>query len=230
MTATPAIRMKHIPIRLKLMALLVMTLALAIPGAAVSDAAEPGALAVGQSPACLLAPPAPVEISGVARPGDRVQIYDGERLLGETLAGEDGKWRFSFPSLPSGQRDLRVQIIPPAAVPELRGAAPDPSAPGSPVTIMISVVAAGKRVTVSVVVNSPYGEVSVLVSIPIDGTQPGDDSTSGCAQWYTVRRGDTLARIASWYGTSVAALAALNRLRNPNVIYVGQKLCVRSAR
>lgn len=230
MTATSAIRMRCIPIWLKLMAVLVVTLALAIPGAAVSDAAEPVAPTVRQSPSRLVALETPVEISGVARPGDRVQIYEGERLLGETLAGEDGKWRFSFSSLPSGQRDLRVQIAPPTAAPGLRGTAPDPSAPGSPVTIMISVVAARKRVTVSVIVNSPYGEVSVLVSIPIDGTQPGDDSTSGCAQWYIVRRGDTLARIASWYGTSAAALAALNRLRNPNVIYVGQKLCVRSAR
>ncbi|MCX7708096.1 MAG: hypothetical protein N2204_08825, partial [Anaerolineae bacterium] len=145
------IRTKRTPIWLKLMALLVMTFALSIPGAAISDAAEPAMPTAGQSHRHSQAPQTPVEISGVARPGDRVQIYDGERLLGETLAGEDGKWRFSFSSLPSGQRDLRVQIAPPAAAPELRGAAPDPSAPGSPVTIMVSVVAAGKRVTVTVV-------------------------------------------------------------------------------
>ena len=47
-------------------------------------------------------------------------------------------------------------------------------------------------------------------------------------QDYTVRRGDTLARIASTTGTTVAQLRATNGLRN-DLIQVGQKLLVRPA-
>lgn len=41
---------------------------------------------------------------------------------------------------------------------------------------------------------------------------------------YTVRRGDTLWGIARWYGTTVSALAELNRIANPDLIYPGQVL------
>ncbi len=41
---------------------------------------------------------------------------------------------------------------------------------------------------------------------------------------YTVRPGDTLGQIAARYQTTVAALAAANNIKNPNVIHVGQTL------
>ncbi len=41
---------------------------------------------------------------------------------------------------------------------------------------------------------------------------------------YTVRKGDTLSRIAQRYGTTVKALAAKNGIRNPNLILVGKTL------
>lgn len=43
---------------------------------------------------------------------------------------------------------------------------------------------------------------------------------------YYVRYGDTLGRIAAWYGTSVATLAYANCIADPNRIYVGQALRV----
>jgi LysM repeat protein len=45
---------------------------------------------------------------------------------------------------------------------------------------------------------------------------------------HVVKRGETLASIARRYGTSVAAIAAANGLRNPNFIYVGQRLRIPS--
>jgi LysM repeat protein len=45
-------------------------------------------------------------------------------------------------------------------------------------------------------------------------------------EWYSVSKGDTLGRIAKERNTSVEALQALNPIRNPNLIYVGQKLQV----
>lgn len=43
---------------------------------------------------------------------------------------------------------------------------------------------------------------------------------------YYVQMGDTLARIAARYGTSVAAITSYNNLWNPNLIYPGQALTV----
>ena len=45
-----------------------------------------------------------------------------------------------------------------------------------------------------------------------------------CCDTYTVRRGDTLSGIASRFGTTVADLARINSIANPNLIYVGQIL------
>jgi murein DD-endopeptidase MepM/ murein hydrolase activator NlpD len=46
---------------------------------------------------------------------------------------------------------------------------------------------------------------------------------------YTVQPGDTLTLLARRYGTSAEALSQLNRLTNPNLIYVGQVLLVPGA-
>ncbi len=43
---------------------------------------------------------------------------------------------------------------------------------------------------------------------------------------YTVRAGDTLSSIARRYNTTVYTLMQLNRIQNPNRIYVGQRLRV----
>jgi len=42
--------------------------------------------------------------------------------------------------------------------------------------------------------------------------------------FYVVGRGDTLARIAARFGTTVAAIASTNGIGNPNLIYTGQQL------
>ncbi len=48
----------------------------------------------------------------------------------------------------------------------------------------------------------------------------------GCSHYYVVRRGDNLTRIAYRYGTTVNALMRCNNIWNPDVIYVGQRLCI----
>jgi hypothetical protein len=49
---------------------------------------------------------------------------------------------------------------------------------------------------------------------------------STCRYWYTVRPGDTLYSIARRYGSTVSKLTRANHICNPNLIYVGQKLCI----
>jgi hypothetical protein len=48
----------------------------------------------------------------------------------------------------------------------------------------------------------------------------------GCAGQHVVARGDTLHELAKDYDTSVEALVDLNQIADPNLIYVGQTLCV----
>jgi putative chitinase len=43
---------------------------------------------------------------------------------------------------------------------------------------------------------------------------------------HTVQRGENLFRIALRYNTTVEAIAASNGIRNPQLIYVGQKLTI----
>ena len=47
------------------------------------------------------------------------------------------------------------------------------------------------------------------------------------AVYYTVKANDTLSGIASKYGTTYQAIAKLNGIANPNLIYVGQKLRIK---
>jgi LysM repeat protein len=44
--------------------------------------------------------------------------------------------------------------------------------------------------------------------------------------WYEVQRGDNMSRLAAEYNTTVQAIMEKNGLSNPNVIYVGQMLCM----
>lgn len=53
-------------------------------------------------------------------------------------------------------------------------------------------------------------------------------ATPPTTQTYTVRRGDTLRVIAARYNTTVAAIASLNNIANPDRIEVGQVLRIPS--
>jgi LysM repeat protein len=62
----------------------------------------------------------------------------------------------------------------------------------------------------------------VLV-IPVScGTTP--PPPPGCTTTYVVKRGEYLKVIAIRYGTTVATIVRLNNIRNPNLIYPGQRL------
>ena len=48
--------------------------------------------------------------------------------------------------------------------------------------------------------------------------------SSSKPKYYTVKKGDTLSHIAKRYNTSVSRLVKLNGIKNPNLIYEGQKI------
>jgi LysM repeat protein len=64
-----------------------------------------------------------------------------------------------------------------------------------------------------------------VLLIPVPCTQP-PPSTSKCTATYVVKRGEYLKLIAIRYGTTVSVLVSMNNIRNPNIIYPGQRLKV----
>lgn len=77
----------------------------------------------------------------------------------------------------------------------------------------------GNRVLLSGI-NSWISKADVEI-ISVANTQPAQ-----MASTYTVRSGDTLSSIASKFNTSYQALASLNGISNPNIIFAGQTLRV----
>lgn len=51
--------------------------------------------------------------------------------------------------------------------------------------------------------------------------------SSSSYEYYTAVYGDTLSGISKRFGTTVSRLVSWNNIKNPNLIYVGQRLRVR---
>ena len=66
---------------------------------------------------------------------------------------------------------------------------------------------------------------------PTPSVKPNKPSTpskpNNTIKVYIVKRGDTLIKIASKYGTTYQKLAKDNNIKNPNLIYVGQKIKIK---
>lgn len=62
-----------------------------------------------------------------------------------------------------------------------------------------------------------YEEIQNIVNKKLQSTEV----------FYIVKKGDNLTKIAQMYGTTISNLVNLNNIKNPNLIYVGQKLKIR---
>ena len=58
---------------------------------------------------------------------------------------------------------------------------------------------------------------------------PGHEPEPVPFQIYTVKRGDNLTKIANMYGVTVSDLVKWNNIKNPNLIYPGQKIIIKDA-
>lgn len=74
------------------------------------------------------------------------------------------------------------------------------------------------------------GWAFLLAASPVGAADDGPQT--GCPTYYVVRWGDTLAKIAAHRNMPLRDLLELNRgrVRNPNLIYAGQILCVPAER
>lgn len=69
--------------------------------------------------------------------------------------------------------------------------------------------------------------VGQTLKIPTSSTTTQEEICTGSII-YTVKRGDTLSAIAKKYNTTVSELVSLNNIKNPNLIYVNQKIRIRN--
>ncbi len=82
-------------------------------------------------------------------------------------------------------------------------------------------------------INSRYGQADRTVaqtsssSSQSHATSSANSSTSGSPQYYTVRKGDTLGKIAGKYHTTVSKLCKLNKIKETTILQIGRKLRVR---
>ena len=61
---------------------------------------------------------------------------------------------------------------------------------------------------------------------PNPNPEPTPDPDGSNNIYYYVKRGDTLSHSALWYNTSVENLVRLNNIKNPDLIYIGQRLLI----
>lgn len=64
----------------------------------------------------------------------------------------------------------------------------------------------------------------LTLALPMTAAQ----AAPNCATTHTVQQGETLARIARRYSTTISTLQSLNTISNVNRIYAGQVLCVQA--
>jgi len=74
-----------------------------------------------------------------------------------------------------------------------------------------------------VVLPSPTAEPTAVVTESVPSPTPGATLVTPSRQ-HVVREGDTLTSIAQAHGVSLSELVVLNRLADPDMIYVGQEL------
>ncbi len=71
---------------------------------------------------------------------------------------------------------------------------------------------------------APAGSTTAPVTPPAPTPAPTPSPSGSSGRTYRVMAGDTLSGIAARFGTTVAAIATLNGIADPNLIHVGQEL------
>jgi LysM repeat protein len=106
------------------------------------------------------------------------------------------------------------------------------TAPGPMTQYTVKFVAPSDKVVLAVRAWKKWGTAQRELNVNLDaislvpcGSSSGGGGTTGTCV-YVVKRGDTLGLIATKNGTTVAVLSKMNGIKNPNKLYVGQKIKV----
>lgn len=84
----------------------------------------------------------------------------------------------------------------------------------------------GQPLIIPVRLAAPATSTPTLTPPALETPPTTNQPVTGTTSTYVVQPGDTLSRIAARFNTSVAALAQLNGIANPNIIRPGQRLVI----
>ena len=154
---------------------------------------------------------------------------------GDTLSGIAAKYGTTYQALAALNGISNPNVIYPGQLLRVTGSAPSaPAAPAKPATYTVQ---SGDTLSgIAAKYGTTYQALAALNGIAnpnviypgqllrVTGSAPSAPATPAKPATYTVQSGDTLSGIAAKYGTTYQALAALNGIANPNVIYPGQVL------
>ncbi len=133
----------------------------------------------------------PAMLAGTAPPGSKVQLFANDKLSGETVTGQDGKWSLMQPSLPAGDHFLTTRAYGPngALLGESAPAKVTVVGPGTP-TVAVrpaagqATAAVGVSVTRTAVVTSAAGtapKTTVTASLATTATRVTTATLTGSA-------------------------------------------------
>ena len=149
-------------------------------------------------------------VDGIGLPGWTITLqpaYGGEPITGTT----DGQGWVRFNELPPGIYTIGEAVQ-------------QGWVPVSPAATTVELYASGKCTVIN------FENVQEHLVPPPDHHKPPkppkDHGPRYCPAWYTVKHGDTLWSISRWFNTPVNAIARVNHIKNPSLIYTGTRLCI----
>jgi LysM repeat protein len=148
------------------------------------------------------------EIDGAGLPGWKIAVqpaYGGEAVTGTT----DGTGWVRFNQLTPGNYIVKEEIV-------------SGWTAASPEEVQVELAATG---TCDVLTFYNI-QTHMIQQGPDHPHKPKPEKKYTCPYYYTVRCGDTLWSISQYYGVPVSAIARVNHLKNPSLIYTGQRLCI----
>ena len=122
--------------------------------------------------------------------------------------------RTVHPETPAPATDIAL----PSPTATVKNSSPTPSSTPQPTSTPTFTFTPEATQTATVTATAVPTATHPPTAIPKTATSP--------ATIYTVRRGDTLSRIAASFGVSVQSLAKVNNIFNPSVIQAGQRLTI----
>jgi LysM repeat protein len=171
----------------------------------------PGLAAAGWAPSRPIMRTAPVVLEGSShRPAIGVTL-GAERLAQAALA-------------------VMAVVVVALVGARLLGGAGEPGPTGTAGGVALATTAPPSSTATSARTPTPTAEPSVRLETAAPSAAPSEEPsaspgpTKSPTRTYTVKRGDTLSAIAARFGTTVAAIVKLNKIKDPRTIYSGQRL------
>ena len=116
-------------------------------------------------PAAGLKADTPLTLEGSGTPGTTVQVYDGDRVVGETVVAPDGTWKITLPPLTPGVHSLVAKLL---------GADGKEQSASAPVELT---VVDGQIVVATTVPSAPTAGKAPEIKLPAAGLKAGEPIT-----------------------------------------------------